>query len=236
MFQVPGRPRSAAARNAATASPDVDVVAGLAAVAVDGRPVAGQQPGAEDRARPRTRRWGPAAGRTRWPAAGRCARCRAAGCTGPRTARRSTWPCRRATRAAAARPPSTGSARPARTGRRRWSRTAPAPRPPAPPPARSPCPPRWSARPPAGAATLARTSICAARWQISSGASSVISAVSAPAVGDAQLVQRGALVQPPRPPGGQVIDHRHLVPAGQQGVGQMGADEAGTAGHEYAHG
>jgi hypothetical protein len=34
----------------------------------------------------------------------------------------------------------------------------------------------------------------------------------------------------------KVVDDRHVVPAGQQGVDEMGADEPGPAGDERAHG
>jgi hypothetical protein len=37
------------------------------------------------------------------------------------------------------------------------------------------------------------------------------------------------------PPGGEVIDHDHLVPAAQQRVGQIRADEAGPACHKCLH-
>ena len=147
MFQVPGRPRVGRGQEGRHRVPDVDVVAGLLPVAEDGRPLAGQDARAEDRDDARLAGRDPGGGRTRWTGAARRARCRAAGCTGRRTARRSAWPPRRATPAAAARPPATGSARPCRTGRRRWSRTAPARRPPGPPPARSPCRRRWPRRP-----------------------------------------------------------------------------------------
>ena len=54
-------------------------------------------------------------------------------------------------------------------------------------------------------------------------------------VSDAQLVQPGLLIEAAGPAGGQVIDHDHLVAAGQERVGEMGSDEPGAAGHEYPH-
>ena len=54
-------------------------------------------------------------------------------------------------------------------------------------------------------------------------------------VGDAQLVQRNLRIEPPGPARRQVIEHENVVSPGQQGVGDVGADETGTAGHKYAH-
>jgi hypothetical protein len=57
-----------------------------------------------------------------------------------------------------------------------------------------------------------------------------------PGRGDAELVQHRSLVHPPGAAGRQVIDHRDLVAPGEQGIGQVRADEACAAGHEYSHG
>ena len=54
-------------------------------------------------------------------------------------------------------------------------------------------------------------------------------------VGDAHLVQWKLRIQSPGPARGQVIENENVVSPGQQGVGDMGADETGTAGHKYAH-
>jgi len=54
-------------------------------------------------------------------------------------------------------------------------------------------------------------------------------------VGDAQLVRGGTRIQPRSPARGQIINHQHLVTPGQQRIGQVGADETGTACHEYTH-
>jgi hypothetical protein len=54
--------------------------------------------------------------------------------------------------------------------------------------------------------------------------------------GDAQLVQPGIRRQPAGAPDRQVVDDGDLVAAGEEGVGQVGADEARPAGHEYPHG
>ena len=87
----------------------------------------------------------------------------------------------------------------------------------------------------AGASTDARTSIWAARWQISSGPNPATTSFSAGGVGDAQLVQRDLRIQSPGPARRQVVQHDHVVSPGQQGVHDMGTDETGAAGHKYAH-
>ena len=53
-------------------------------------------------------------------------------------------------------------------------------------------------------------------------------------IDDVELPQCGGGVHPSPVPGGEVIDHRHLVAALEQRVDHVRADEPGSAGHDRA--
>ena len=98
-------------------------------------------------------------------------------------------------------------------------------------------PPTLTAASKAGSATERRTSICAARWKTTSGRASATSGDQRRRVGDRRLVQRRAPAREVLAPAGrEVVDDPHLVAAREQRVDEVGADEAGAAGDESAHG
>ena len=55
------------------------------------------------------------------------------------------------------------------------------------------------------------------------------------AVADVDLAQVGASGTRSRAPAGQVVDHDDTVAAGEQRVGDVGSDEAGSAGDDRVH-
>ena len=91
----------------------------------------------------------------------------------------------------------------------------------------------------AGADTEWRTSICAARWKTSSGeaasntqrtaSASRTSTVSSLAPAAQRLGEVLALA------GDERVDHGHAIAARDQGVDQIGSDEAGAAGDHAVH-
>ena len=72
------------------------------------------------------------------------------------------------------------------------------------------------------------TSACAARWKTTSASVSN-------GVADVVLQQRGGGVDVLAATRAEVVEHDHLVPARDEGVDEVGADEAGPAGDERAH-
>ena len=87
----------------------------------------------------------------------------------------------------------------------------------------------------AGASTDARTSICAARWQISSGPNAATSSLSAAASVMLSLCSGTCGSSLPARPEDRSSSDENVVSPCQQGVSDMGADETGTAGDKYAH-
>ena len=125
-------------------------------------------------------------------------------------------------------------ARSRRTARRPWTRTRRACVPSdagAPPPAGSACRGCSSSRRSSGSATLFRTSICAARWQTTSKPP-VAHQLRRRRRVDVDLVEGRRRRQVLAPPAREVVDDGDRVPFGEEQVGDVRADEAGSAGHE----
>ena len=90
----------------------------------------------------------------------------------------------------------------------------------------------------AGSATDLRTSIWAARWKIASGLALPTTSETDSASrmsSSASSAPLASLVEVVPFPGGDVVDHDHLVPPLEQCVDEIRADEAGAAGDESLH-
>ena len=91
----------------------------------------------------------------------------------------------------------------------------------------------------AGSSTALRTSACAARWKTASGRERRRLARDGGAVGDVAADEPGAGAECPGevllPAGREVVEHQHLVPATDERIDEVGADEAGPAGDEAPH-